>query len=101
MCRASRCPSVSTAMRALFPFRYLAPPYLARPTISEVDCKVRPSKTAVGCGPLPRRWVVERSFAWLGKQRRLSKDYEEKPVTSEAFIQVAMTALMLRRLTPT
>ncbi len=49
---------------------------------------------------LARRWVVERTFAWLGKQRRLSKDYEEKPATGEAFIQSAMTALMLRRLAP-
>ncbi|NJK60905.1 MAG: transposase [Oscillatoriales cyanobacterium SM2_1_8] len=47
----------------------------------------------------PRRWVVERTFAWLGKQRRLSKDYERLPQMSECFIYQAMTALMLRRLT--
>ena len=39
----------------------------------------------------PRRWVGERTFAWLGKQRRLSKDYEERPASSQAFIQIAMT----------
>ena len=50
-----------------------------------------------GFSVLPRRWVVERTFARLGKQRRLSKDYEEKPASSEAFIHIAMSALMVRR----
>jgi putative transposase len=48
---------------------------------------------------LPRRWVVERTFAWLGRHRRLSKDYEKLPVTSETLIRLAMIKLMLRRLT--
>ncbi len=47
---------------------------------------------------IPRRWVVERTFAWLGQARRLSKDYERLPATSEAMIYVAMSRLMLRRL---
>jgi putative transposase len=47
---------------------------------------------------LPRRWVVERTFAWLGKFRRLSKDYEALPETSEAWIYTAMSCHMLRRL---
>ena len=47
---------------------------------------------------LPRRWVVERTFAWLGRYRRLSKDYEELPQTTEAWVYAAMTGLMLRRL---
>jgi putative transposase len=47
---------------------------------------------------LPRRWVVERTFAWLGQSRRLSKDYERLPATSEAMIYGAMTRIMLRRL---
>ena len=47
---------------------------------------------------LPRRWVVERTFAWLGKQRRLSKDYEALPATSEALIYATMSGYMLRRL---
>lgn len=47
---------------------------------------------------LPRRWVVERTFAWLGKYRRLSKDYESLPETSEALIYTAMIHVMVRRL---
>jgi putative transposase len=47
---------------------------------------------------LPKRWIVERTFGWLNKWRRLSKDYEVLPQTSEALIQVAMITLMVRRL---
>ena len=47
---------------------------------------------------LPRRWVVERTFSWLGQNRRLSKDYERLPETAEAFIYAAMRRLMARRL---
>jgi putative transposase len=47
---------------------------------------------------LPRRWVVERTFGWIGRNRRLSKDYERRTETSEAMIYWAMTRLMVRRL---
>ena len=47
---------------------------------------------------LPRRWVVERTFGWFNWCRRLSKDYEILPETSQAFIHLAMIRLMLKRL---
>jgi putative transposase len=47
---------------------------------------------------LPRRWVVERTFSWLGQNRRMSKDYERLCSTSETFVYVALTHLMVRRL---
>jgi putative transposase len=49
---------------------------------------------------LPKRWIVERTFAWLGRYRRLSKDYETLPESSEAVIYLAMIHLMVRRLRP-
>ena len=52
----------------------------------------------VGFVVLPKRWIVERTFGWLGRSRRLSKDYEVLPETSEAFIRVAMIGLMVHRL---
>ena len=50
---------------------------------------------------LPRRWVVERTLAWLSQCRRLSKDYEELPETGETWVYIAMVHLMLKRLKPT
>ena len=47
---------------------------------------------------LPKRWIVERTFGWLGRWRRLSKDYEYLTDTSETMIRIAMIGLMTRRL---
>ena len=59
---------------------------------------VKRDKDVKGFQVLPRRWVVERTFAWLGGYRRLSKDYEVLTETSEAMIYAAMVHLMVRRL---
>ena len=50
--------------------------------------------------PLPIRWVVERTFAWIGRYRRNSKDYEKRTDSSESMIMISMMSLMLRRLRP-
>ena len=52
----------------------------------------------VGFVVQPRRWVVERTFAWLGRNRRLSKDYEELPECAETWIYLASIRLLLNRL---
>ena len=52
----------------------------------------------IGFQILPKRWVVERTFGWLVRQRRLARDYERLPETSEAFIYIAMIRIMVRRL---
>jgi putative transposase len=59
---------------------------------------VKRNDSSKGFVVLPRRWVVERTFAWLGFHRRLSKDYEALPATSQAMIYIAMIRLMLARL---
>jgi transposase len=46
----------------------------------------------------PKRWIVERTFGWLNRSRRLSKDYERTTASSEAFIYVSMIHLMVKRL---
>lgn len=51
-----------------------------------------------GFRPLPRRWVVERALAWIGRNRRMSKDYEYLPTTSEAWVYLSMLRVMLKRL---
>jgi putative transposase len=65
----------------------------------ELERVVRPDG-AEGFTRLPRRWVVERTFAWLGRCRRLSKDYEYDVGSGETMIWLAMAHLMLRRLAP-
>lgn len=59
---------------------------------------IKRSDDVKGFQVLPRRWVVERTFAWLNRSRRLSKDYEQLPASEEAWVYLAMTRLMLRRL---
>ena len=61
---------------------------------------VRKSPGQRGFAVLPRRWVVERTFAWLMRWRRLVRDYERLPETHEAMVKWAMVAVMLNRLAP-
>jgi transposase len=50
---------------------------------------------------LPKRWIVERSLAWISRNRRLARDYERHARTAAAFVRLASIRLMLRRLAPT
>ena len=69
-------------------------------TMFECDLEVVKKKKRVkGFKVLPRRWVVERTFAWLSRSRRLSKDYERKTTSSEAQVYCASSRLLLRQIT--
>jgi transposase len=59
---------------------------------------VKRSDTAKGFHVLPKRWIVERTFGWLGRCRRLAKDFENLTRTHAAFLILAMIRIMLRRL---
>lgn len=59
---------------------------------------VKPDPHAKGFQVQRKRWIVERTFGWLGRSRRLSKNYERKTDTAEALVHISMTQLMLRRL---
>ena len=66
---------------------------------SEVEVVKRPAGSE-GFVKLPKRWVAERSFAWLGRDRRHSKDYEWQTSSSEAWVRISAIGGMLRRLAP-
>ena len=59
---------------------------------------ILPENDQHGFAVQPRRWVVERTFAWFGKYRRLSKDFESDPISSEGFIYLASIRTMLKRI---
>ena len=59
---------------------------------------VKRSDDTAGFVVLPKRWIVERTLAWLSRYRRLAKDYEETCESSETWIRIAMIHLMARRL---
>ena len=59
---------------------------------------VKRSDTATGFVVLPKRWIVERTFAWISRCRRLTRDFERYARTTIAFIRLAMIRIMLRRL---
>jgi len=65
----------------------------------EIVSKIAPRGIAPrGFEVLPRRWVVERTFGWWNKWRRLSKDYEQNPKSSQAWIHIVMIAIMLNKI---
>jgi putative transposase len=64
-----------------------------------LEIKSRPADAA-GFVPVPKRWVVERTFAWLGRCRRNSRDYERRTESSESMLRISSIHLMLRRLAP-
>jgi transposase len=59
---------------------------------------VKRSDNVKGFQLLPKRWIVERTFGWLSRSRRLARDYESNIPNSEAMVTIAMIHLMLRRL---
>jgi len=61
---------------------------------------VKRSDDVKGFKVLPKRWIVERTLGWLGRYRRLSKDYEAQTQSSEAMVHLSMVNLMLHRLCP-
>ena len=61
---------------------------------------VRRSDDTKGFEVIPKRWIVERTFGWFSKYRRLSKDYEVLPASSEAMVRIAMINLTLHRIQP-
>ena len=73
-------------------------PEFVRSTLGYTIELVQKARDAVGFEVIAKRWVVERTFAWLGRCRRHTKDYERNPETSESLIQITMINLMLKRL---
>jgi transposase len=67
------------------------------PCVVEV---IEKPKGQVGFAVLPKRWVVERTFAWLGRYRQLSKEYDRRPESTEAWIYLASIDILLKRLHP-
>jgi putative transposase len=73
-------------------------PEFVKETLGFVIELVKRPRGTEGFQVLPKRWIVERTFAWLGRCRRHSKDYERNPASSEAMIYISMINLMSRRL---
>ncbi|MEW9299606.1 MULTISPECIES: transposase [Acetobacter] len=69
----------------------------SRPVINSRRLRHRRGNLTEGFEILPRRWVVERTFGWMIRWRRLVKDYEQRIDVAEAMIHIAMGSLMLRR----
>jgi transposase len=103
---------VMATLFAMFPFLrklyadggYQGPKFQAtlKRVLRQVDIQiVKRSDTAQGFEVLPRRWIVERTIAWLNRCRRLAKDWENLSRTALAFLRLASIRLMMRRLCQT
>ena len=96
-------------MRRLFPFieRVFADGGYQGPKAATAAAKtgtwiidiVKRLDTTIGFEVVPKRWIVERTFAWISRCRRLARDFERYARTVAAFIRLAMIRIMLRRLT--
>jgi putative transposase len=97
---AEHCKRLETAWAdSKYHNHYLIRWIVERETNSWVDGIGRPAGS-VGFVKLPRRWVVERTFAWLGRYRRTSPDYEVRTCSSESMIRISSIHRMLRLLSP-
>jgi putative transposase len=95
-----RIPFPATWRLLLFDGSYDKPPFIhwcQQLFGVEVDISCHLGK---GFHVIPKRWIVERTFAWFNQSRRLSKDYEQHPAVSESMIYLTMNHLMLKRLHP-
>src|SRR5689334_21548173 len=102
------CLGVLKAVRRLFPFleRVMTDGAYQGKETARAVCRaararleiVNRSDAAQGFVLLPKRWIIERTFGWLGRCRRLAKDFEALTRTHLAFVQLAMIRLMLRRI---
>ena len=65
----------------------------------QLDVVLKPADQ-VGFAVIPKRWVVERTIAWLNRNRRLSKEYDRRPESTESWVYLASIALLVKRLHP-
>ena len=96
--RQSNSGKTHLATVCLTPSRHRLPVWLACFLLGLTLIIVRRIAGTTGFVIIPRRWVVERTLGWLGRWRRLSKDYEELPEVSEAMVTLAAIRMMLQRL---
>lgn len=80
------------------PPKWITHPQRAKDARAEMILALGLHEDKRGFSVLPRRWVVERTFSWLNKFRRLSKDYEQQTETTNLYIYLAMTKILLKRL---
>jgi transposase len=64
----------------------------------DLEVQIVKRSDAAGFEVLPKRWIVERTFAWISRNRRLARDFERYASTVAAFVRLAMIRIMLRRL---